>query len=171
MHIKHLKHLKHTLQHALATSEEGRVREVQPEKPALGLATQDLAMSRDEVKRRGGVDVDSGHGLLVGNGIVRSTSTRRGTGHGAQGEDQAHCDEVERARWGWSTTRRQTWHGSTRDGGTAVRRLEVGRRRVTCDRRSKELRMSVGCRSIDGVDRGESIDGPVGPGRYASSGT
>ena len=144
---------------------------MQLEKPALGLATPDLAMSRDEVKRHDDADIDSGHELLVGNGIVSSTSTRRGTGHGAQGEDQAHCDEAERAQWGWSTARRQTWRGSMRDGGTAVRRLEVGRRRVTCDRRSKELRMSVGCRSIDGVDRGESIDGPVGPGRYASSGT
>jgi hypothetical protein len=56
---------------------------VQPEKLALGLATPDLVMSRAEVERRGGAGVDNSHDLLVGNGGVGSTSTRRGTGHGA----------------------------------------------------------------------------------------
>jgi hypothetical protein len=31
------------------------------------------------------------------------------------------------------------------------------------DERSKELGISVSCRSVDGVDRGESVDGPIGP--------
>ena len=31
------------------------------------------------------------------------------------------------------------------------------------DERSEELGISVGYRSVDGVDRGESLDGPVGP--------
>jgi hypothetical protein len=32
---------------------------------------------------------------------------------------------------------------------------------VSCDERSEELGISVGCRSVDGVDRGESVDGPI----------
>jgi hypothetical protein len=68
-------------QHTLATSEEGREREVQPEKPASGLATPDLVMSPDEVERRGGVGIDSGHDLLLGNGGVDNTLTWRGTEH------------------------------------------------------------------------------------------
>jgi hypothetical protein len=71
------------LQHALAISEKGREREVQPKKLALGLATLDLVMSRAEVERRGVAGVDNGRDLLVGNDGVGSTSTRRGTGHGA----------------------------------------------------------------------------------------
>jgi hypothetical protein len=78
MHMKHLAHM-------LATFEEERERRVQPEKPALGLATPDLVMSRAKVERRGGAGVDSGQDLPVGNDDVGSTSTRRGTGHGVQG--------------------------------------------------------------------------------------
>jgi hypothetical protein len=59
---------------------------VQPEKPAPGLTTLDLVMSRAEFERRCGADVDSGHDLLVGNGGVGSTATRRGAGYGAQGQ-------------------------------------------------------------------------------------
>jgi hypothetical protein len=89
-----MKHLKHTL----ATSEEGREREVQPEKPAPGLATLDLVMSRAEVEHHGDAGVDSGHNLLVGNDGVGSISTRREMGHDA-------------TKWcgcggGWSTARR-----------------------------------------------------------------
>jgi hypothetical protein len=43
----------YALQHVLATSEEGREREVQPEKTAPGLATPDLMMSRAEVEHHG----------------------------------------------------------------------------------------------------------------------
>jgi hypothetical protein len=48
---------------------------VQPEKPAFGLTTSDLVMSRAEIKRRGSAGVHSGHGLLVGNDGTGSTST------------------------------------------------------------------------------------------------
>ena len=34
---------------------------------------------------------------------------------------------------------------------------------VSRNERSEQLGISVGCRSVDGVDRGESVDGPVGP--------
>jgi hypothetical protein len=84
-----LQHSHETLQHAyktpetLETSKEGRERELQPKKPAPGLATRDLVMSRAEVERRGGAGIDSGHDLVVGNGDVGSTSTQGGTGHGA----------------------------------------------------------------------------------------
>jgi hypothetical protein len=81
----------------LATSEEGRECKVQPEKPALGLATPDLGMSLAEVERCDGADVDNGHDLLVGNDGVGSTSTRRGTGHGVTRRSGA--------RRGWSTVR------------------------------------------------------------------
>jgi hypothetical protein len=50
-----------------------------------GLATSDLMMSRAEVERRSGIDINSGHDLLVGNGDVGSTSTRQETGHDTQG--------------------------------------------------------------------------------------
>jgi hypothetical protein len=60
------------LQRALATSKEGREREVKLKKPTLGLATPNLEMSRAEVERRG-ADV-SGHNLLEGNGGVGNTS-------------------------------------------------------------------------------------------------
>jgi hypothetical protein len=83
MHMKHLKHLKHML----ATSEEGREREVQLEKPAPSLATPDLVMSRAEVEHRSGADVNSGHDLLVGNNGVDNTLTRRGMGHCTQGQE------------------------------------------------------------------------------------
>jgi hypothetical protein len=33
---------------------------------------------------------------------------------------------------------------------------------VSRDERSKELKISVGYRSVDGADRGESVHGPVG---------
>jgi hypothetical protein len=42
---------------------------------------------------------------------------------------------------------------------------------VSHNEQSEELGSFVSCCSIDGIDRGESIDRPVGPGRYASSGT
>ena len=57
------------------------MREVQPEKPAPGLATPDLVMSRAEVEHRGGADIDSGHDLLHG-------ATRRS----GRGGDGARCD-------------------------------------------------------------------------------
>jgi hypothetical protein len=51
-----------------------------------------------------------------------------------------------------------------RDGGAVTRRLGGGRMvRFLCDERSEKLEISVGYRGVDGVDRGESIDGPVGP--------
>jgi hypothetical protein len=34
---------------------------------------------------------------------------------------------------------------------------------VSYDEQSEELGISVGCRSIDGVDIGESVVGPIGP--------
>jgi hypothetical protein len=34
---------------------------------------------------------------------------------------------------------------------------------VSRDERSEELGISVGCRGVDGVDRGENVVGPVGP--------
>jgi len=70
--MKHLKYLKHTLATRACNIKEGREREVQPEKPTPGLDTPDLVISRAEVERRGGADVNSGHDLLVGND---STST------------------------------------------------------------------------------------------------
>ena len=42
---------------------------------------------------------------------------------------------------------------------------------VSRDKRREVLGISVGCRSVDGVDREESVDVPVGRGRYASSRT
>ena len=106
MHMKHLKHM-------FVTSEEGREREVQPEKPAPGLATPDLVVSRAEVERRSDAGVDSGHDLLVGNGGVGSTLTRRGTGHGAQAGIGHSATWWSGRGWGWSMARRQTWNGST----------------------------------------------------------
>jgi hypothetical protein len=47
------------------TSEEGRECKMQSEKPASGLATSNLVMSRAEVERRGGADVNSGHNLQI----------------------------------------------------------------------------------------------------------
>jgi hypothetical protein len=34
---------------------------------------------------------------------------------------------------------------------------------VSHDERSEELGISIDCRSVDEVDRGKSVDGPVGP--------
>jgi hypothetical protein len=34
---------------------------------------------------------------------------------------------------------------------------------VSRNERSEELEIFVGCRRVDGVDRGESVNGPVGP--------
>jgi hypothetical protein len=68
------------LQHALATSEEGRECEVQPEKPALGLATPDLVMSRAKVELRGGAGVDSGHDSWWG--MTASVASQPGEGRG-----------------------------------------------------------------------------------------
>jgi hypothetical protein len=34
---------------------------------------------------------------------------------------------------------------------------------VSCDEQSNELEISIGCRSANRVDRGESVDGPVEP--------
>jgi hypothetical protein len=34
---------------------------------------------------------------------------------------------------------------------------------VSRNERSEKLGVSVGCRSVDGVNRGKSVDGPVGP--------
>ena len=99
MHTKHLKHMNYTLQHALATSKEGREREVQPEKAAPGLATP-VVMSRAEVECHGSAGVDSGLDLLVGNGGIASTSTRRGARQACRGGDWARLDRAEWARWG-----------------------------------------------------------------------
>jgi hypothetical protein len=52
---------------------------VQLEKPALGLATLDLVMSRAEIKHRGSAGVHSGHGLLVGNDGMAHRQTWRGS--------------------------------------------------------------------------------------------
>jgi hypothetical protein len=54
---------------------------VQQEKPAPGLATSNLVMSRAEVKDRGGAGVDSGYDLL-GGGTAAPTTPRRGEGRG-----------------------------------------------------------------------------------------
>jgi hypothetical protein len=58
---------------------------VRSEKPASGMATPDLVMSRAEVERSGGANVDDVHGLLMGNDDVGSTLTWRGMRHDAQG--------------------------------------------------------------------------------------
>jgi hypothetical protein len=42
---------------------------------------------------------------------------------------------------------------------------------VSRDERSEELGIFVGCPSVDGVDRGESVDKPVGPGHCAGTET
>jgi len=130
------------------------VREVQPEKPAPGLATPDLVMSRVEVERRGG---DSSHDLLVGNDDVGSTSPWRGTGHGAQGRDQARRDKAEWAR-------RAMEHGVARPGMGAPPRGGLGWAdgAVSRNERSEELKISIGYRSVDRVDRGNCVDEPVG---------
>jgi hypothetical protein len=143
-----MKHLKH-LQHTLATSEEGREREVQPEKPTPGLATPDLMTSRAEVERCGSTGVGNGHDLLVGNSGIDSTSTRRGTGHGAQEQ-------------GPGTTRRG--RVSTM-ANMAPPRVSLVRANgaVSHDERSEKLGISVSCRNIDGVDRRDTIGRHVGP--------
>jgi hypothetical protein len=125
---------------------------VQPQKPALGLATPDLMMSRVEFERHGGVGIDNDHDLLVGNDCVDNTSTRRGT------------RQCAGAGAGHGATRR-SGHGATRHGMGAPPRGGLGRADNTVSRneRSEELEISVGRRSVDGVDRGESVDGPFRP--------
>jgi hypothetical protein len=143
------------VKHTLATSEEGREREVQLEKPPPGLATPDLVISQAEVERRDGASVDSDHDLLVGNSGVISTSTRRGMGHGA----------TRWSRRGGDGARR----GSTRDEGAVVRWFGAGGRRGMPRRAKGGLGISLGCRSVNEVDSGERVNGPVGPGRRAGS--
>jgi hypothetical protein len=58
--MKQLKYLKYMPLHP----RKGE-RKVQSEKPASGLATSNLMMSRAEVERRGGADVNSGHNLQI----------------------------------------------------------------------------------------------------------
>jgi hypothetical protein len=87
---------------------------VQPEKPAPGLATPDLVMSRAEVEPRGGAGIDS-------------TSTRRGMGARHTGARTGHDTTRRTGRGGgWTTARRQTWRGSMRDGGNTARQLGAG---------------------------------------------
>jgi hypothetical protein len=50
-----------------------------------------------------------------------------------------------------------------RDGGAATRWLGRADGAVSHDERSEELGISSGCHSVDGVDRGESVDVPIGP--------
>jgi hypothetical protein len=140
--MKHLRHLKYTL----ATSEEGREREVEPKKLALGLATSDLVMSRAKVESRGGAGVNSGHDHLVGNVGVGSTSTRQGMRHNVQGRGPG--------------TARQGGLGAVRDGtrrggkrGAARCRMgaslhgNLGRADgvVSRGKQTEELRISIGC--------------------------
>jgi hypothetical protein len=55
--------------------------------------------------------------------------------------------------------------GAARRGMGAPPRGDLGQAddMVSRNERSEELGISIGCRSVDGVDRGESVDGPVGP--------
>jgi hypothetical protein len=145
------------VKHTLATSEEGKEREVQLEKPPPGLATPDLMISRAEVEHCDGASVDSDHDLLVGNSGVISTSTRRGMGH----------DATRWSRHGGDGARR----GLTRDGGAAVRWFGAGGRHSMPRQAKGGLGISLGCRSVNEVDRGERVNGPVGLGRRAGSGT
>jgi hypothetical protein len=48
---------------------------------------------------------------------------------------------------------RQAWRGLTQDGVAAARRLGAGGQHVSRDKRSEKLGISVGYRSVDGVDR------------------
>jgi hypothetical protein len=76
----------------LATSEKGREHDVQPEKPAPGVATLDLVMSRAKVESRGGAGVDDGHDLPVGNGGIATPRCGEGQGMARRGGDRAQCD-------------------------------------------------------------------------------
>jgi hypothetical protein len=49
------------------------------------------------------------------------------------------------------------------DGAAVARWLGAGGRRGEPRERSEELGISISCCSVDGVDRGESLNGPVGP--------
>jgi hypothetical protein len=69
-----MKHLKHKLATNACNIAEAREREVQLEKPALGLATPDLVMPQAKVECCGVAGINRGHDLLVGNGSIGSTS-------------------------------------------------------------------------------------------------
>jgi hypothetical protein len=89
---EHLQHAYETLrniclQHVFATSEEGREHDVQPEKPAPGVATLDLVMSRAKVESRA-----DGHDLPVGNGGIATPRCGEGQGMARRGGDRAQCD-------------------------------------------------------------------------------
>ena len=88
---------------------------MQPEKPATGLATPDLVMSRAEVERRGGAGVDSGHDNLVGNGGIGSTSAGEGRGTARRGGDRARHDKAD-----WA------WRGMEHSAAAYVAQLDVG---------------------------------------------
>jgi hypothetical protein len=88
------------------------------EKPAPGLATLDLMMSRDEVECRGGAGVDSGHDLLVGNG--GAAAPRRGEGQCMARRGGVGCGG------GWSTAR-SVGRGTTRCSMGAPPRGGLGR--------------------------------------------
>jgi hypothetical protein len=147
--MKHLQHEYETFKTYACNIAEGREREVQPEKPTLGLATLDLVMSQAKVERCDVTGVDSGHDLLVRNGGVGSTSAWRGTGHGAQGRWHDATRQSGRGG-GWSTAWQQTSRGR---GMGAPPRGSLGRADGAVSRieRSEELEIYVGYRSVDGV--------------------
>jgi hypothetical protein len=103
----------------LATSEERREREAQPEKPAPGLACLNLMMLRAEVERRGGASVDSG---------VDGERLR-----------QQHLDAAR------DEAQRDEWSGRSGRRGVARRRMGVPPRgglgradgAVSCDERAR----------------------------------
>ena len=73
-----------------------------------------------------------------------------------RGGDRARCDEADWARRGME-------HVAAQRGMAAPPRGGLGRADgvVSRDERSEELGISVGCCSVYGVDRRESVDGLV----------
>jgi hypothetical protein len=118
------------------------------EKPALGLATPDPMMSRAEGSWR--------HRRRQWPRPLGEERRRRQ--HLDTARDRARRNDAEWARW-------EMEHGAARCWMGALPRGSLGRAdgAVSHDERSEELEISVGCRSVDGLDRGENVDEPVGP--------
>jgi hypothetical protein len=91
----------------------------------------------------------------VGNSGVGSSSTARDVGawH-AWGRDQARRDEAEWARLRMDHVAAQREMGVPPQGSMGQADGAVG-----LDEQSEELGISIGCRSVNGVHREESVDG------------